>query len=291
MRSLKRISRPIFFYLSIILFLIAGHPDVKAGDPGGESFLKAEALFQDKKYPEAVVLYEEVLSQDPSFVSAYPGLIKSYIALGDLEGGSAFIESLYLEEPDNAGITYGMGYALYKQKNYQAAAGYFERAIKLDPDLAEAWNNMAAIYHFVERDYEKARQYYEKPIVMGQRVHNQRVVDIARKNLAHLPKAEVITPFTETLTLEDFLNRFISLVEKGDKTNLQGLVLGQKDNCTKAVDWLMEQAKKAHSQGDNKSETTAITLGKILASNYANCFESDVLSVRLDAYQKKYASP
>jgi tetratricopeptide (TPR) repeat protein len=102
-----------------------------------------------------------------------------------------------VEAPDNAGVNYGMGYVLYQQKEYQTAAGYFKRAIQLDPDMAEAWNNRAAIFHFVERDYQKARQYYEKAIVLGKRTHNQRVVDIAKKNLAHLPKEEKITPVTE----------------------------------------------------------------------------------------------
>ena len=281
-----KISRPILFYLSIIIFLMAGHQDVNAGAPSEEVFTRAEALLQEKKYSEALGFYEKVLTGDPSIVSAYPGLIKCYIALGDLEGGSAFIESLYLEVPDNAGINYGMGYALYKQKYYQMATEYFERAIKLDPDLAEAWNNMAVIYHFVEHNYEKARQYYEKAIVLGQRAHNQRVVDIAQKNLVHLPKEEVITPVTAILTLEDFLNRFIAHVEKGDKAKLQGLVLGQKDNCVKAMDWLVEQAEKARSQGDDKSEKNAVALAQILADQYAESYESDTLLAKLEKYQR-----
>lgn len=285
-----KISRPTLFCLSIFIFLMASLQNVDGTDLQEETFQRAETLLQNKKYTEALVIYEEVLTRGPSFVSAYPGLIKSYIALGDLEGGSAFIESLYLQDPYKAGINYGMGYVLYKQKDYQTAAVYFERAIKLDPDLVEAWNNMAVIYHFVERDYEKARQYYEKAIVLGQRVHNQRVVDIAQKNLAHLPREEVITPVTETLTLEDFLNRFIALVEKGDKAKLQGLVLGQKDNCTKAMDWLVKQAGKAHSQGDSKSEETAVTLAQILANQYSKFYNSDKLSTKLDVYKKKHAS-
>jgi len=283
---LYKISRPILFCLSIFIFLMATLQIVDGAGHQEEAIQRAEALLHEKKYPEALALYEDILTQDPSFVSAYPGLIQCYIALGDLEGGSAFIESLYLEEPDNAGINYGMGYALYKQKNYQTAAVYFERAIKLDPDLAEAWNNMAVIYHFVERDYNKARQYYQKAIVLGQRVHNQRVVDIAQKNLAHLPKDEVITPVTETLTLEDFLNRFIALVEKGDEAKLQGLVLGQKDNCIKAMDWLMEQAEKAHSQGNKKEEKTAVTLAQILADQYSKSYKSDMLLAKLEKYQR-----
>ena len=274
--------------LLLVIIAIAGYQKGYAANNAKYTFERAEALRQDKKYPEALVLYEEMLIRDPSFVSAYPGLITCYTALGDLEGGSAFIESLYLENPDNAGINYGLGYALYQQKAYQTAAGYFDRALKLDPTLAEAWNNRAVIFHFVERNYDKARHYYENAIAMGEKAGNPRVVDIARKNLAHLPKKETIIPITEILTLEDFLNRFVALVEEGDKTKLQGLVLGQKDNSIKAMDWLMEQAGKAHAQADKKSEKTAVTLGQILARYYAKCFESDLLSKKLEKYQGRY---
>ena len=280
-----------FTLLTLILMLVFGlfaphKNDVVAAEPDNAVFQKAEALLQGKKYTEALVIYEGLLTRDPLFVSAYPGLIKCYAALGDLEGGSAFIESLYLEEPENAGINYGLGYALYQQKDYQTAAVYFERALKLDPDMAEAWNNLAVIYHFVERDYEKARHYYEEAIVLGQRAHNQRVVDIAQKNLAHLPQKEVISPITETLSLEDFINRFIALVEEGDTTKLQGLVLGQKENCIKAMDWLMEQAEKANNQGDNKSEKNAVALAQILANQYAKAYKSDVLLEKLEKHPR-----
>lgn len=284
MQSDRRLSEILLVLLVICgLFMPGLIASVSANDPDSQ-ILEADQLFKDKKYTDAVVLYEEVLTRNPSFVNAYPGLIKCYAALGDLEGGVAFIESLYLEEPDNAGINYGMGYALYRQKEYDSAAGFFDRAVKLDPDLAEAWNNRAVIYHFVEHDYQKARQYYEKAIVLGDKGNDQRVADIARKNLAHLPKEEKIVPITEALTLENFLNRFIALVEEGDKTKLQGLVMGQKDNSIKAMDWLIEQAEKSRIKGDKKSETTAVTLGKILAGQYAICFESDVLSTKLEKY-------
>jgi lipopolysaccharide biosynthesis regulator YciM len=111
------ISRPIIYYLIVIFLLIAGYRNVDAADNNNEVLAKAEELLQEKKYSEAVVLYEEILTRDPSFVSAYPGLIKCYAALGDPEGGAAFIELLYLEDPDNAGVNYGLGYALYRQKD------------------------------------------------------------------------------------------------------------------------------------------------------------------------------
>ena len=84
------------------------------------------------------------------------------------------------------------------------------------------------------------------------------------------------------------MNTFVALVEEGNKVKLQGLVLGQKDNSIKAMDWLMEQGKKAHAQEDKKTEKTAVTLGQILAGCYTKCFESDLLSQRLKEYRRRY---
>ena len=49
-------------------------------------FQKAEALFNKKKYPVALSLYEKVISIDSSFTKGYRGIIRCYNALGDPQG-------------------------------------------------------------------------------------------------------------------------------------------------------------------------------------------------------------
>jgi tetratricopeptide (TPR) repeat protein len=285
MRLCGRKLKVSLFSVGYIILLSAANPAVYAGNQNRETFQAAEALLQKKQFTAALARYEEVLTREPSFVAAYRGLIQCYASLGDPEGGSAFVESLYIENPDNAGINYGMGYALYRLGKYQQAASFFKRATELNPDLAEAWNNLAVIYHFVDRDYEKAREYYEKAIELGRCSHNKRVIDIAGENLAHLPREKVITPITDDLSLEDFLNRFIAFAEEGNKDKLQALVLGQRDNCQLAMDWLMQQVQKARSRQDEKSESGALTIARLLAGQYHQSFQSDDLSEKLDLYQ------
>ncbi len=248
-------------------------------------FQKAESLFKKKKFSEALSLYESVISKDPSFIKGYRGIIKCYTALGDPQGAAIFIESIFLENPENAEVCYGLGYSLYNLKKYNDAKVYFEKAIKLNPDLAEAWNNCAAIYHFVLHDYERARSYYEKAISISRRTENNWVLEIAKKNLAHLPPKEVLQPIKDKLTIEEFINRFISSVEKNDKKEIKQLVLGQKENSKQAMDWLLKEAMRAFSEDKKEDEKTAILLAKLLDKEYRNSFKSNLLKSKLDTYR------
>ena len=272
------------FNLLFIGFLVIGIQVAYAEDQTLDAFEKAEILLEQKKHSESLVMYEEILTANPAYVAAYPKMLQCYAALGDPEGGAVFIESLYLEDPDNAGVNYGMGYVLFQQKQYEAAASYFDRAIALDPGLAESWNNRAAIFHFIEHDYQKAAHHYRRAIALGKQSGNQRVVDIAQTNLDHLPKKPVIVPVTEALTLEEFINRFVAIVEQGDEQKLDELVMGQKENCEKAMDWLLEQADLAEKQKDTQSQKTAMILARILAKKYHQSYENNALLSKLERY-------
>ena len=205
----------------------------------------AEGLLNQQKYSDALILYEKILSDNPTIIGGYRGLVKSYQALGDTLGAAAFIESLFLEYPEDAAVNYGMGYVQFNLKNYQTSAGHFDKALQLNPGLAEAWNNRAAIYQFFEQDYDKARTYYQKAITVSQRSGNHRVLSIAQQNIARLPTKEVLQPTTEFLTLEAFLNRLMAAIEVSDKKTIRRLVAGQQQNCEQGMDWLLEQAIRA----------------------------------------------
>lgn len=257
-----------------------------AKDVSKADFQKAESLFKQKRFSEALSLYENIISADPSFISGYRRVVNCYTALGDPQGAVIFIESIFLEHPENAEVCYGLGYSLYNIKRYDDAKNYFEKAIQINPDLAEAWNNCAAIYHFVLQDYERARKYYNTAISISSRTGNDRVLKIAKKNQANLPKKEVLQPVTEQLTLEAFLNRFISSVDEGDEKGIRQLVLGQKENSEQALEWLIREAMGNFYQGKTEDEKATLLLAELLEKEYRSSFNSDGLKRQLDAYRK-----
>lgn len=247
---------------------------------------QAEVLSQQKKYAEALELYEAILTQKPAIVSAYRGVIHCYNGLGDSQGALIFIEALFLDYPEKAEVNYGLGYALFNSRKFEQAALYFDRAIELNHRLAEAWNNRAAIYQFIEKDDAKARQFYEKAIELAGQTGNRRVLEIAQKNLSHIPKEEVLTPVTISLTLEQFLNRFVAAVDEQDDKAIRELVMGQRRNCEQAMDWLLEEALKTSEQGLKDSENTAYLLAQLLEKNYAKAFNDPTLKEKKESFER-----
>lgn len=243
-------------------------------------FQKAETLYKAKNYAEALPLYQKVIAADSAYAQAYRGVVLCYGAMGNPQGALKYMDSLFLEKPDSAEVHYGMGCALYGLQKYDDAAKYFEKAIRIKPDLAAAWNNRGSIFHFIARDYAKARQYYEKAIEIGTRTGNAAVVKIAQENIANLPREEDLKP----LTLEEFLNTFIARADESDAAGVRWLVLGQKTNCEPAMDWLLDQALQAAAQDAKDQEKTVVALATLLAAEYGGLHKNEALKKKLKAY-------
>jgi len=274
-----------FLLLVFVLLLLGGILLMRAEADSSAEYTNANALLKENQYLKALELLENILTRNPSFIEAYRALFECYRGLGDSRDASIFIESLYLENPKNAAVNYGMGYSLFQQKKFTAAARYFDRAIQLDPDLAEAWNNRAAIFQFVEKDDDHARQYYEKAIEIAARTGNQRTLEIAKKNLAHVPKKVVLNPVTEKLTLEAFINRLIDAIDANNETQVTELILGQKLNSERAVDWLIEETIRIGALGQKDKEQATIRLARLIADLYRETFGSNLLNEKIENYQ------
>ena len=274
----EEFGKTLLLYTAVFLLCCAA-PAASQETPQA-LFQKAETLYKEKKHADALPLYQKAVAADSAFSQAYRGVVLCYGALGNPQGALKYMDSLFLDRPDSAELEYGMGCALYGLQKYDDAAKYFDKAIKMKPDLAAAWNNRGSIYHFVARDYAKARQHYEKAVEIGTRTGNTAVVKIARENLANLPREEDLKP----LDLEGFLNAFVARAEESDSAGVRWLVQGQKANCEPAMDWLLEQALQAAAQGAADQEKTTTSLATLLAAEYSGLYKSDALKKKLAAF-------
>ncbi|MEI6126642.1 MAG: tetratricopeptide repeat protein [Pseudomonadota bacterium] len=272
------LAHRIFFIFVTLVFFDTGF--LYPQEAPKALFEKAESLFNNKKFSESLTLYQKIVTADPSFVQAYRGVVSCYGELGNPQGAVKFMDSLFIEHPQSAELHYGLGYALYSAGKYEDAGNYFDKALQLKPDLAAAWNNRAAIYHFITRDYKRARQYYEKAIEISSRAGNTWVLDVAKKNLANLPAEEDVKP----LTLEAFLNTFIARADANDAQGVRQLVLGQKKNGEQALEWFLNQAMMAYAEDKKDEEKTTVALATLLVTEYAAVYKSDSLRKRLQAY-------
>lgn len=271
----------VFFVLFII-----GLTPLHAEPPMEQLLRQADDLAESGRHTEALDLYKKAAGTEPARTEPYRGIIKCYRALGDTAGAAAFMESVYLDNPENAAACYGLGYCLYVRKKYENALTYFEKAIELDSDMPEAWNNCAAIYHFILRDYGKAAAHYRKAIQLSKKCGNNRVRDIAEKNLANLPSPEETQGLHAELSLEEFINEFIAAVEKNSDRALRLLIQGQQKNTEQAFAWFLKQARSGAAGGDTAREQKALALCSLLEKHYRAAFRSDLLLTELERYEK-----
>ena len=274
----------LLFFGLFIFSTLHGDTSWAQKNPGA-LFQEAEDLFKKKRYAAALELYEKIITVDPSFTRGYRGITRCYDALGDPQGAVIFMETLFLENPEKGEVSYGLGYSLYHLKKYDDSLNYFQKAIELNQDLAVAWNNSAVIYHFIKHDDEKARHYYKKAIEISKRTGDDWTLKIAEENLAHLPKPVELKPVKEKLTLEEFMNRFLSYAEKEEQKKIRELILGQKENSEQAMDWFLGKAMRSFAEGRTADENTTIMLAKLLEKEYNRSFESPSLKDRLDHYK------
>ncbi len=274
------------FIAFLIVFFIAGLPPLHAGHEPGQQLAKAGELFEAGRYNDALEIYKKAADKAPARTEPYRGIIQCYSALGDTAGAAVFMESRYLDNPGNAAVCYGLGYSLYMRKKYKNALTFFQKAIELDPDMAEAWNNCAAIYHFIIRDYGKAGHHYRKAIELSKKSGNGRVLDIAKKNLANIPSPEELRPLEKELSLEEFINELIAAAEQSSDRRLGLLVRSRKKNAEDAFVWLLKQARGCAAGGRSAEEQKALTLCSLLEQHYRKAFRSDRLLSELEDYKR-----
>lgn len=90
---------------------------------------------EKKDFLKAVECYKkaiELFSESPYFYSA---LINSSRELKKLDETESYLKNILKNEPNNASAHYGMGFLYFKQKKWDEALQYSDKAIELNPNL------------------------------------------------------------------------------------------------------------------------------------------------------------
>lgn len=65
---------------------------------------------------------------------------------GGIKKAKTGLDELAEEFPDNSYVCFGQGVVQMHEKDYEAALRFFNRAVELDPEFAEAWSNKASAH-------------------------------------------------------------------------------------------------------------------------------------------------
>jgi len=92
----------------------------------------------------ALTAYGNALKKDDSADMALR-LFRAHGAAGDLKKGVAFLDKWLTKHPDNTTVLRAIGDAELQLANLAAARVAYEKLLKLQPDNALVWNNLAHV--------------------------------------------------------------------------------------------------------------------------------------------------
>lgn len=122
-------------------------------------FAEAFQLQQQAQLPEAITLYEQLLSHNPAHELALHYLALAHAQQGDMPTAIRFFLQALQFSPADAVLHNNLGNAYKNNQQQDFALVHYQKAIELQPHYAQAQNNLAGIYA-LQGLYPQALQHY-----------------------------------------------------------------------------------------------------------------------------------
>jgi tetratricopeptide (TPR) repeat protein len=138
-----------------------------------ERLLQGNALFEQKKFAEALAFYQEFVDKNPSLYKVRLNVANCYMELQEYDQAiveyQKVLDGMNAEAPDKrdnklmAQVYAGIGDAYMRQNKFKEAEQYFKKSIDIDPaDHALAYN--VAEIMMQANNADEAIRYYEMAI-------------------------------------------------------------------------------------------------------------------------------
>ena len=141
---------------------------------------QANEFYEEKNFQEALLLYDEVLSTDPTNVYALNGKGGTLLSLKEFDGAIATFNRTIQFYPDNVNAINGKAYSLYLKAFpyslpglFKESIGIYHKALQLDPNNLNSLNGLASALVALDR-YDEAIQYYNQSLSVDPENDNAR---------------------------------------------------------------------------------------------------------------------
>ncbi|MEG5023672.1 tetratricopeptide repeat protein [Microcoleus sp. AT8-B5] len=123
---------------------------------------------QQQKWQEAIGFYQKALAIKPNFAGVYRNLAKVFGQIGKPEEAQQCWYQAFSLEPEKVapGEHLNMGDAFFRQEKFPEAIACYDRAIKLNPNVATAYQNLGEALK-KQGKLEEATAYYRKAIELN----------------------------------------------------------------------------------------------------------------------------
>jgi tetratricopeptide (TPR) repeat protein len=111
---------------------------LRSGDAETDRLLQAGILLAERgRYDEAVAAFGDVIRRDPAFAEGWNKRATVYYLMGDFDRSLADCEEVIRRNPIHFGALSGFGLNYLGKGDLERAAEYFERALKVNPNLTQ----------------------------------------------------------------------------------------------------------------------------------------------------------
>lgn len=108
----------------------------RSGRPEIDALLRAGiAAMSERRYPEAVAIFSEVIGKAPAFAEGWNKRATVYYLMGEYDRSIEDCEEVVRQNPIHFGALSGFGLNYLEKDNLERAAEYFERALRVNPNL------------------------------------------------------------------------------------------------------------------------------------------------------------
>ena len=110
----------------------------RSGDPAVDALLRMGIRLMDQhRLAEAVAVFSRVIEQAPGFAEGWNKRATAYYLLGDHDRSLADCEEVVRRNPIHFGALSGFGLNYLQKDDLPRAAEYFERALRVNPNLSQ----------------------------------------------------------------------------------------------------------------------------------------------------------
>jgi tetratricopeptide (TPR) repeat protein len=110
--------------------------------------------------------FKKAVELAPEYEPAYVGLVETYIRKGDISGAIETYARFVKVNPKSPTSWLRLGVLQLKGERFDEAEASFKRAMELDPDYAEAYNNLAWLYASMGKDLGEALRLARKAVTL-----------------------------------------------------------------------------------------------------------------------------
>ncbi len=126
---------------------------------------EATRLEKEKKWDDATVLYNAIITINSDNFDANYRLGLLYITIQDLTNAFTYLDKALKLNKNHPQVLYQMGVLMFSSNKIKEAIDYFEKAKELNLNIYMLYMYLGLSYEQIQ-DYPKAKEYYEKAIIL-----------------------------------------------------------------------------------------------------------------------------